>query len=522
MTTGSLGSPVILFDPSLQARCPTGQCDCACDCACVPPSQSGIPDAALGAGGSLVKPGDSIYTAPLDGEHTLAFNTAAARGPAVLNRAALKVWNAFSTPSSLARARERLDPWPADTVERASRSLLAAGLLRPAACPPPQPASRPQLLAAWLHVTDRCPLRCAYCYLPHEPMDMPIAVGRAAIDAAFRSALAHGYGRIKLKYAGGEPLLRLPAILELHRYARRLAARHSLALDGVVLSNGVLLTGDRVRVLRDVGLRLMISLDGLGEAHDAQRPFADGRGSFTAVARGIDLAQKHNLVPDISVTVSGRNAADLPELVDWLLRRDLPFSINFYRQNHCAAPRDDLQLETEAVIAGVLEAYRVIERNPPPYSLLTALADRTNAAHPHLHTCSAGHSYLVFTPTGDVAKCQMDMGNPVADCWTPDPVAEIRHSAIGMENPSVEKKEECYNCIWRYQCSGGCPIEARIAGGSYSARSPHCAIYRRLIPEVLKLEGKRLLREQQSRADLKLVDQLPITFANVRDSTHLS
>jgi uncharacterized protein len=268
-----------------------------------------------------------------------------------------------------------------------------------------------------------------------------------------------------------------------------------MALDGVVLSSGVLLDENSVRSLQDAGLRLMLSLDGIEDAHDAHRPFADGQGSFTAVAQAIDLALKHNLIPTISITVSGRNAAELPKLIDWLLKRDLPFSINFYRENSHSAQYYDLQLEEERIIAGMLEAYRVIERTPPPHSLLTALADRADAAHPHLYTCSAGRSYLVFTPAGDIAKCQMDIGNAVTDCWSPDPLQAIRQSPIGMQNPSVKDKELCQKCVWRYQCTGGCPIQAHTASGSYSARSPHCAIYKRLIPQILKLEGRRLLRQ---------------------------
>jgi uncharacterized protein len=82
----------------------------------------------------------------------------------------------------------------------------------------------------------------------------------------------------------------------------------------------------------------------------------------------------------------------------------------------------------------------------------------------------------------------------VANCNTPDPLQAVRQSPVGLLNPSVDEKADCSTCIWRYRCAGGCPLQAWRASGEYTATSPNCAIYRALYPEVLKLEGRRLLR----------------------------
>jgi uncharacterized protein len=323
---------------------------------------------------------------------------------------------------------------------------------------------------------------------------MPPDTGRAAIDAAFRSTLAHGYHTVKLKYAGGEPLLLFPRVVELHKYAQKLAQRSALGLDGVVLSNGTLLTPEMVETMQALNLRLMISLDGLGEFHNCQRHFADGRGSFESVARSIDLALSRGLVPEISVTVSGRNAAGLPELMSWILERDLPFSLNFYRENDLSASRADLQLEEERIIEGMLAAYEVIEDNLPHRSLLASLVDRANLATPHLRTCAVGQNYLVFDTQGRVAKCQMDMGTTITNCNDPDPLSTVRASSNGIRNLKADEKDECKECKWRYWCTGGCPLMAYRKTGRYEAKSPNCEIYKALFPEVIRLEGLRLLR----------------------------
>jgi uncharacterized protein len=323
---------------------------------------------------------------------------------------------------------------------------------------------------------------------------MNLATGCAIVDATFRSALAHGYRTVKLKYAGGEPLLRVPLALELHRYAQTLAAQHNLDLDGIVLSNGTLLTSEIADQMQAAGLRLMVSLDGVGAVHDSQRHFPDGRGSFEAVARAIDLAWAEGLKPDISITVSGRTIDGLPETIAWVLERDLPFSLNFYRENDRSASVTDLRLEEARIIEGMLAAYRVIEHNLPRRSLLASLADRANLSVPHRRTCSAGQSYLVFDPQGRVSKCQMDMAHPVSDCHDTDPLGTVRSSTTSLRSVTVEEKDACRECVWRYWCAGGCPLQTYRATGRYDVKSPNCAIYKALYPEVVRLEGLRLLK----------------------------
>ncbi|MCB9112162.1 MAG: radical SAM protein [Anaerolineales bacterium] len=356
--------------------------------------------------------------------------------------------------------------------------------------------SSPQILTAWLHLTDRCNLRCSYCYLPHVREDMSSEIGHTAVDAIFRSAVSNGFKQVKLKYAGGEPLLRFSLVQELHAYAQQMADKHDIELEGVVLSNGTLLTSEIVEALNTLGLRLMISLDGLGQYHDAHRPYAGGRGTFDDVADAVDLALEHGLAPSISVTVSSRTAQGLPKLMAWILERDLPFSLNFYRENELSATHEDMRLDEEKIIDGMLAAFNVIEKNLPRRSFLGGLIDRANLSAPHTHTCGVGQNYLVFDQNGQVAKCQMHIRKPVTDVHAEDPLALIRADQIGIQNLPVMEKEGCRSCEWRHWCAGGCPLETHRATGRYDVKSPNCKIYKALFPEALRLEGLRLLKYQ--------------------------
>ncbi len=358
---------------------------------------------------------------------------------------------------------------------------------------------QPHTLAAWLHITDRCNLRCTYCYLPHDRVDMSIETGIAAIEATFRSAVTHGYQEVKLKYAGGEPLLRFPLITTLHQHAQTLADKHGLSLDGVILSNGTLLKPETLQKMKSLALRLMLSLDGLNTFHDSQRPFADGHGSVEYVTHAVKLAIAYGIVPDISVTVTSHNVRGIPQVVAWILEHDLPFSLNFYRDNELSVSQANLQLQEEQIIEGMLAAYKVIESNLPRQSLLASLADRANLAIPHMRTCGVGHSYLVFDYQGGVNKCQMQIGNSVTNVYDHDPLRSIRLDLKGIINLPVDEKEGCRDCEWKYWCAGGCPLHTYRATGRYDVKSPNCNIYKALYPEIIRLEGLRLLKYADHR-----------------------
>ncbi|OYD90842.1 radical SAM protein [Nostoc sp. 'Peltigera membranacea cyanobiont' 210A] len=475
---------------------PTGQCDCdGGDCACdLSPLTELTSDFRLSLGMSETEfvrvPNSQMMN--LDDTYSICFGTY--HQVAVLNQSAIYLLEQFTNPHKLddiAIEHSEIDPI---NLQAAIQELYQARLIAPNNYSSFNLNEIPETLTAWLHITDRCNLRCDYCYLPHEAKDMSIDIGKAAIESTFRSATLNNYRRVKLKYAGGEALLCSPLIKDLHLYAQSLSKETDIILDGVVLSNGTLITPEIIEMLQILNLRLMISLDGLSNFHDIQRSYASGKGSFQDVERGIKIALKNGIIPDISITVSGRNAEGLPDLLEWILEYNLPFSLNFYRENELSASYEDLQLEESRLIEGMLAAFKVIELKLPNRSLLGSLIDRANLASPHKRTCGVGQSYLVFDYKGQIAKCQMQLHKTISASKTQDPLTLVRQDKAGIQNLSVEEKEGCRTCEWKYWCTGGCSLATFKATGRYDIQSPNCNIYKALYPEALRLEGLRLIK----------------------------
>ena len=410
--------------------------------------------------------------------HHLVLSPFAPGGPSVMNQVSWQRWNEFKQPQPL---REAID-----------FQLAEQALLQPAQDSYHPRYTEPETLTAWLHVTNACNLDCPYCYVRKSSAAMSEETGGQAVRRVLETARQHGFKRAKLKYAGGEATLQFDLVKRLHEVAHNYAQALGIGLRAVVLSNGVRISPVMAEWFAETQVKLMISLDGVGAIHDRQRPTRGGRGTFQQIEHSVDhILLPVGVRPDISITLTGLNAAGAGDAVRWALDRHLPVSLNFYRQNPLSLSRTELDLEEKTIIDGMLSAYGVFEEILPEGPFLDGLLDRVQMAA-HAHTCGVQHSYVVVTHEGKLAQCQMHLDQTLGPATTGDLLPLISTGPI--RNVTVDEKEGCRDCEYRYRCTGGCPLETYRATGRWDIKSPHCHIYKTLLPVALRLEGLRLLK----------------------------
>ncbi|HKX33167.1 MAG TPA: radical SAM protein [Blastocatellia bacterium] len=351
----------------------------------------------------------------------------------------------------------------------------------------------PQTLTAWLHVTNACNLDCPYCYVRKSSARMTETIGELALQQLMAEVARQKFKQLKIKYAGGEASLHYKMVQHLHDRATELTLQQEIELQEVLLTNGVLISAELADWLVESQVKVMVSLDGIGEKNDRQRPFRDGRPSFSRIEETIDqVLLPRGIRPDISVTITRLNADGIADVMRWILARDLPFSLNFYRENMQSRSRTELQLEEQAIIDGMRAAYRVIEEILPTRPFFNGLLDRVQG-QAHTHTCGVGIGYVVISHEGKLAQCQMHLDHARVNIEDTESLLPIVASGP-IKNISVEAKEGCRDCSFKYLCTGGCPIETFRATGRWDVQSPNCSIYKTLLPEAIRLEGLRILK----------------------------
>lgn len=145
-------------------------------------------------------------------------------------------------------------------------------------------------------IHSRCDLSCDYCYIyemadqswREQPRRMSLDVAGETAASIGEHARTHKIPEITLILHGGEPLLAGPELIWKLVTETRKQAGQAVRVDVGVQTNGVGLTESFLRLFRELGVHVGISLDGAQESHDRHRRFASGRGSFDAVRAGIE------------------------------------------------------------------------------------------------------------------------------------------------------------------------------------------------------------------------------------------
>ena len=162
-----------------------------------------------------------------------------------------------------------------------------------------------------LSVTDRCNLRCAYCMPEEEYAWLPRADILTFEEIARLVGVFADLGVDKVRFTGGEPLLRR----DLPRLVKMIAADARLR-DLAITTNGILLA-EESEALRDAGIhRVTVSLDTL---RPERFQALTRRDSHAQVLEGIRAVQRmgwQGLKLD-TVVIRGTNDDELADLIEF-------------------------------------------------------------------------------------------------------------------------------------------------------------------------------------------------------------
>jgi SynChlorMet cassette radical SAM/SPASM protein ScmE len=217
-----------------------------------------------------------------------------------------------------------------------------------------------------LDITNKCNLRCGYCYHFSSPGDVARDL---PTDEWLRFFEELGRCNVmNLTLAGGEPFLRKD-LKELIQGIVKNKMRFS------ILSNGTLIDDEIAGFLSKTGRcdNVQVSLDGsTQETHDPLR----GKGCFEKAVAGIRCLQRHHLSIDVRVTIHKYNLSDLVRIAEFLLEEiGLPsFSANAASyMGLCRRNSDQIELEIHErslamkTLLGLNETYnnRIVAQSGP-------------------------------------------------------------------------------------------------------------------------------------------------------------
>lgn len=167
-----------------------------------------------------------------------------------------------------------------------------------------------------LKIHGWCNLACTYCYVYTsaddswriKPKRMSLGTVKQTASRLREHASRHRIKRYSVIFHGGEPLLAGAGFIDAAARILRDAMPSTVRLDLGVQTNGLLLEEGFLDVFEHHGIKVGVSLDGGMLANDRHRRFANGDGSYSKVAAGLELlAKRPSIYSGILATVDLAN-----------------------------------------------------------------------------------------------------------------------------------------------------------------------------------------------------------------------
>lgn len=319
-----------------------------------------------------------------------------------------------------------------------------------------------------LCLTDRCQLACRYCHADSGPGGST-TLARDACEAALRFASknAHELDKcLEVSFPGtGEPTQAWDTMNHLVALVEDLTRDHPPGHKISMSTNGVF-SRSRAEYIADHFTGVSLSMDGPADIHDAQRPAANGRGTFEDVFATASYFAGREFLFSIRATVTEIGVDRLSEVWDFFERHFPGVPVGFERMNpigrgHASSLRPPSAERFDAAFERLFaEAGRhsglLVNSGVGKLNLLQSAFCK-----------SLSFPCMTITPSGAVSACTRDGAPDLFHYgqWN----AETRAFDIDMDKVtkfrelSVDSFAECADCFAKYHCAGDC-YDLRNAG----------------------------------------------------------
>lgn len=317
---------------------------------------------------------------------------------------------------------------------------------------------RERVRSAYLHVTQRCNLRCKFCYSEGDDRNLLPDPSAEHLDRAI--GVLASLGAERLVISGGEPFLRgdLPDIAR--------AAATAGIVEIVVLTNGLLVSEKNVAPLADVVSYIGVAFDGCSQDADAH---LRGEQNFDRLAAAVKTIRRARIAARVLPTIHGRNLQDMDRYRD--VARKLDASVGF---SMLTAPLSELG-EFAINDDQLADLGRTAADDGLDYGDDLPGGGSLGVRR----SCGAGVRTLSVAADGTVYPCHMlhdrrlAMGNAFSDDAEKIMGGEVARQFAGLD---ARKFDRCDACSRRPMCGGGCRARALMSTGSLAGCDPYCAL----------------------------------------------
>ncbi len=352
-----------------------------------------------------------------------------------------------------------------------------------------------------LHLTLGCNLRCTYCYAGTK-VDRSMTPEIAGQSLDFLAGEARRRGDVlRLTFFGGEPLVRFDLI---RLVVDRTAAIPDVDIRFHMITNGTLLTDERIDYFRRAGVDYTLSLDGVRAAHDLERRTVDGRGSFDRIRARVPKILEADPYVKVNLVITPRNAPYLAESIRFLREtgfRYLNVSPDFggdWDAKSLAVLRKEYRKVADYYVDCHRRGRKITITLLDDKIRAHALHDARAAGAPS--ACDAGGAMLSIAPSGRIYPCLQAVGDD-GPSDAEGAIGDVFGGFDAGRRAAFRAKiaappDECRGCAFFSRCHNYCACANVRATGDPGRPSAFLCEHERMLIPIADRAAEILWRER--------------------------
>ena len=342
----------------------------------------------------------------------------------------------------------------------------------------------------------KCNFTCSYCYAAKGRSDQEMTCENLNsaitffLDREIRNRQLH---RRIVFMGGGEPMLSWQLVKNGILFAEKKAEEKSLKLLFSIITNGSILTEEKLAFIRSHDIRMNVSFEVLREIQELQR------GNFDIVASNIKTLLKNNIKVVIRSTITPDSVSLLKKMVEeaWENYPGIT-ALNL-------EPVTDSSLDSVSVMSDFLAGYRknFVAACEAGRGLGLKIVNSVILAMGQVHRAHCAGSISV-NPEGGITACPC-FSSPEEKGYTENLIGKIDADRLDLDRnaynrilpPDVTESERCRRCFAKYVCAGGC-IHNNLTYSS-DVRSIICHHTREMLRTFLFAQAERQYQQMTGK-----------------------
>ncbi|MFC1510413.1 radical SAM protein [Candidatus Omnitrophota bacterium] len=343
--------------------------------------------------------------------------------------------------------------------------------------------------------TMACNFNCVYCFEKNADSQGHMQISTCELLVKWvKNQPLEEYEEIYVTFYGGEPLLNTIAIDYLTIYLKMFCDTHHLRFRFCFQTNGYLLKEEMINRYKQLGLeQIRISLDGVEEDHDKNRPLKNGGKTFATIANNIDALINKTKI-GISSSYQNDDIAHIKKLIHYFKKKGILQKLDrfifspihsivgkngaqkIYNKNDCPRTcKDDHLILASKQIHAFMK-----EKNLPTKSGLA------------INMCGLARDKgsLTIAPDGKIYKCNSLVGHSQFSVGN---IADHKLNDKNLEFINLNVWKKCpQTCPYLPMCGGGCQLFSYLEHESFGKENCQKKYLDALVPTFIKSEYEKL------------------------------